>query len=219
MKIIVVANGKGGVGKTTSTLCLAAVAAAAGFRVLLVDVDSQGSAVLIANQSELVRKVELPFDYTQETDPAYLRTLRAQAAYDIVLVDTPGSLEGDAVFAAVIQQADFVVLPSFADLMSLTRVITTVKKLTGLSDVSYKVLLTRVEVQRGAVRNDAEETLKDAGVLCFAKPIRKYTLYDDIQNDGTPITEAPGRWRMGANALNDYQAAWNEVTSTWLRAA
>ncbi|MDG5827023.1 ParA family protein (plasmid) [Xylella fastidiosa subsp. pauca] len=52
MKILAVANQKGGVGKSTLTVHLAYAAMEVGLRVLLVDMDKQGSASLTFQAKE-----------------------------------------------------------------------------------------------------------------------------------------------------------------------
>lgn len=43
-RVVAVANGKGGVGKTSLTTTLAGLSAAAGYKALLIDLDPQGNA-------------------------------------------------------------------------------------------------------------------------------------------------------------------------------
>jgi chromosome partitioning protein len=116
---IVVTNLKGGVGKTTSAIYLAAVAARRGRDpVILIDADRQASAAewLDERPLENVTVVEAPSE----------RTLtRAMAKHDgIAVVDTPPG--DDRLVQAAIAAADAVVIPTRAGGVEFARVEVTV---------------------------------------------------------------------------------------------
>jgi chromosome partitioning protein len=115
---IVVASLKGGVGKTTAAVYLAAAAATRGYDpVLLVDADRQASSAEWLEESpvEGVTVVEAPSE----------RTLtRAMSRHEgTVIVDTP---PGDERLAqAAVKAADAVVIPTRAGGVEFTRVVAT----------------------------------------------------------------------------------------------
>ena len=95
--VIALPNQKGGVGKTTLALALAAVTADANGRALVVDVDPQSSSAEMAG-----RIADPGFDFTHELDPGTLVRLRELRNYDMMFIDCPGSLEGGQILAAVL---------------------------------------------------------------------------------------------------------------------
>ena len=77
MKIIAVGSPKGGVGKTTTAVTLAVIAAQAGLRVLLVDSDANASTTDWAGSAD----DEIPLDVYGTSDPTstiQLSTFKSQ---------------------------------------------------------------------------------------------------------------------------------------------
>ncbi|MBF9690493.1 ParA family protein [Bifidobacterium dentium] len=156
-RIIAMANMKGGVGKTTSTICTALALSRLGHKVEVRDIDPQGSATLWAAKARATGE-PLPFDvrvanrFTVATPAADPETW--------VLVDTPPS-QSDLIAAAV-DASTLVVLVTTPGPLDLDRMWETAKAI----DRPSSVLLTQARANTVALRN-AERYLIDHGLARF----------------------------------------------------
>jgi chromosome partitioning protein len=121
--IISVCNQKGGCGKTTITMALAAAFASRGYRVLVVDGDPQGSAsTWSANAPE-----EQPFPATVVNLSHAGRNLPGEVKkmignYELILIDCPPSVDSPVPQAALLitDLALIPLIPSPADVAAAT---------------------------------------------------------------------------------------------------
>lgn len=183
--VIAIANQKGGVGKTMITLSLAAHTAASYGRALVVDVDPQ------ANAYDLTRLMEDPgYDVLHELDPGQLTRIRQLRDYDTILVDMPGSLEGQEVLAEVLDRSTYVIIPYDHEPESILPTIRTAERVKA-SGVPYGVVVTKADPRLGADHIlDAWATLDSAGIAHFRSAIRAYRAWPNSLKAGVPIT----RW-------------------------
>lgn len=209
MRIVAVAGQKGGVGKTTTAMSLAAVAAEAS-RVLLVDVDPQGSATWWAERAG----ERLPFDFASDTDPTHLARLR-ELPYDVVLVDTPGSLEGHDVLGAVLGASDFVILPTEPAALAVLPLVRSVKDVVMPRGVPYRVLLNIVDPRSPTEVEDARALLDAQGIATFVNVVREYKAHKRAPLDGLVVTQYPPADRYATKAVDDYRRVALELFAAW----
>jgi chromosome partitioning protein len=137
---IVVANLKGGVGKTTAAVYLAAAAAARGHDpVVLVDADRQASSAVWLEERPLegVEAVEAPSERT---------VLRAMRGDGVVIVDTPPGDE--RLVQSALAEADTVLIPTRAGGVEFPR-------------VTYTLGMTPARTPRGIVITAARLGTRD----------------------------------------------------------
>lgn len=204
MRIVTVANGKGGVGKTTTTVNLAGILGKK-MRVLVVDSDPQESATWWMERSEVA---EQAVEVVQEMDPGMLGRVREVGGYDVVLVDTRPALRAQAL-GAVIGASDYVVLPSPPSPMDVVALIETVRQEVRPSGVKHRVLLTRVDARSRGEAEEARTAMAAAGIPVFDNLVREYKAHRTASLMGIPISRLG--LRRGRNAEDDYRRVAEEV--------
>jgi chromosome partitioning protein len=206
-KITIVLNGKGGVGKTTTAVNLAAIFAE-HHRVLLVDADPQGSASWWVKQSQ---GRDLGFETTVLTDLTGV-SRQQWSDYDIVVVDMPPALDSIAL-AAIMPIADYLVLPTPPAPMDLAALIRTVRQVVIPSQITHRVLLTKVNSRGLREAQEAQQTLLQCQIPVYYTVIRNLKIHERAAMAGLPISQYKGQ--AAAPAAADYRCVVNEIWKDW----
>lgn len=145
-----------------------------------------------------------------------LAGLRRTNEYDVIVVDTPGSLRDTDVLGAVLDNSDFVILPMEPATMSVKPAVRVIRQLIEPRNLPYRVLVSRVKRDPSAVRrkDDALELLDEMRLPRFRSVIREYVMHTDAPLTGEVVTTYP-RSRATANAIDDYKDLALELTSLW----
>src|SRR5580658_5385311 len=158
---IPLANQKGGVGKTTVTLGLAAAIEDSSGTVIVFDADPQQSAMEIAQGGSL------PFEVRSALSPAELAEIGRVRGVDTVLIDMPGNLTDTPVLGEVLAASDFAVIPVVPERAAILPTQRTAQ-IIAANGLPYKILCNLVDPLRGpAPLEQIHELLESQGLPYF----------------------------------------------------
>ncbi|MEL6469961.1 MAG: ParA family protein [Cyanobacteria bacterium J06623_4] len=194
--IITVASFKGGVGKTTTAIHLAAFLQGQG-ETVLIDADPNRSAIGWATRGDLPFQVMDEWDADQSVKP------NSNVVIDTQARPTPEDL------SALAQTCDLLVLPTTPDVLALDALVLTVEYLKAISTSHYRILITAIPPKPSKAGQEVRDLLKEANLPLFSQGIRRFSAFQKAALKGIPVYSV--RDPRAEAGWEDYEKVGNEI--------
>ena len=194
--VIAVANHKGGVGKTTMAMNLAAGLARRG-RCAVLDADPQGSAMLWAGSAEPSR---FPVAVTNGANDVHGELQRLTPEHDYVVVDCPPATDAPQTHAALTAAHTLLipVLPSPMDLWAAARIEEMVEGARGRNPKLRAYLIVNQIEPNNAMSRAVGGALTELAVPALRQGLRRRAAYRTAALEGCSVYQMGGRGRAAA---------------------
>jgi chromosome partitioning protein len=186
MFIIAVITQKGGSGKTTLSINLAAAAAEAGHTPLVIDCDMQASACKWADRREKDLAPHV-IDAQPSRLAGAIKTAEEQGI-DVIIIDTPPK-SGEA-SAAAAKVADVVIIPFEPQILDLETIENTKDILQLAKNPPAIAVLNKVPPVGTRRQEDAAAFLRQYGLAICAQSVSRRAIFGDATAMGKSVIEA-----------------------------
>lgn len=190
-KFVTLTSFKGGVGKTTSAICLSCLFAQEERKVLLIDYDPNRSASVWSSRNHLPFKVA-----TENT----ANRIMAKERFDFIIIDTPARPTSEEI-KELVDGCDLllaITTPSALSISALNMMVQSFPPKT-----KFYVLLTVVPPSSEPDGEIAIHTLRDQGLPVLEQVIQRLKVYEHAAAEGKPVYEIK---RGGKKAWEDWKA-------------
>jgi chromosome partitioning protein len=201
--ILTVASFKGGVGKTTTAIHLAAYFSQKAPTVL-VDGDPNRSSTSWANRGNPAFRV-----VGEHQIAIYARQC------EHLIIDTKARPEPQDL-KALAEGCDLLVLPCTPDPFSLDALMMTIEALQKLGANAYRILLTIVPPRPQPDGDNARRTIAGAQLPIFKAEIRRTVAFQRAALDGTTVNQIKSN-DMAGLGWRDYEAIGEEIEELYGR--
>lgn len=202
--IISFINQKGGVGKTTIAINVAAALAKQGYKTLLIDADKQGSSSTWASLRE-----ETPFQVVNLARENMAKDAISLAAeYDFTLIDAPPHAE--AISRSCIIASDLVVMPIEPSGLSTWASDVTVQQVEQARE--YKETLkcgfvVSRKIGKTVIGRQVREMVENTGMCVFDADIENRVAFAESMTMGQTINE----WNVDKKAIAEIKTLTTEL--------